>query len=331
MGVMPAGKAPEARAMAKTRKSDEWRRALWRYRNAYLFIAPFYVLFLVFMLFPILFSFWLSFQKWNGIIPPKYTGLSNYVLLLHDSLFWRALANTLIFTVVTVSVSSALAIVLAVFLNSVRVLRHFYRGVFFLPTIVSLVVISLIWKLILNSEVGLINELIHRFGYWWESMTGHVPAWTEKSYHFLDNPRPLVPLLTIAFVNVWGVVGYNTVIYLAAIQAIPLNLYEACRIDGASPIQRFFYITLPLLRPTIYFVVLITTIDSLQVFVLPSLMTPNNEATISIVYYVFRNAFEFYRMGFASAAAYVLFALTAVLGIAIRLTLGSETRWVPEE
>lgn len=312
-------------------KALQWWKTLKRHRNAYLFIAPFYVLFCVFLLFPIGFSFWLSFQKWNGIMPPVYVGGANYLGLLRDHMFWRALSNTMIFTVFTVTVSSVIAILLAVFLNAVRVLRHFFRGVFFLPAIVSLVVISLVWKLILNSEVGLINEMIHRFGMWWGTLTGSVPAWAQKTYRFLDHPNPWVPLLTIAFVNVWGVVGYNTVMYLAALQSIPVNLYEASRIDGATPIQRFFYVTLPLLRPTIYFVVLITTIDSLQVFVLPSLMTPNNEATISLVYYLFRNAFEFYRMGFASAAAYVLFALTAILGIAIRLILGRETRWVPEE
>ncbi|MGC8740862.1 MAG: carbohydrate ABC transporter permease [Candidatus Sumerlaeaceae bacterium] len=312
-------------------KAPQWWKSLKRHRNAYLFIAPFYVLFLVFMVFPIAFSFWLSFHKWNGIMPAVYVGWANYAWLFRDHLFWRALANTFVFSLFTVVVSSAMAITLAVFLNAVHLFRHFFRGVYFLPAIVSLVVISLVWKLILNSEVGLIVEMIHRAGAWWASLTGSVPAWVQKTYRFLDHPNPWVPLLTIAFVNVWGVVGYNTVIYLAALQSIPLNLYEACRIDGASAIQRFFFITLPLLRPTIYFVVLITTIDSLQVFVLPSLMTPNNEATISLVYYLFRNAFEFYRMGFASATAYVLFALTAILGIIIRLTLGSETKWAPEE
>ncbi len=327
-----------ASAAAKTNVSPSrrasvggWWRSLPRYRNAYLFIAPFYVLFGVFMLFPIAFSLWLSFYRWNGISPPAFTGWANYFGLVRDPLFWRVLVNTAVFTIVTVVVSSSLAIVLAVFLNTVRFLRAFYRGVFFLPAIVSLVVISLVWKVMLNSEVGLINELIHRVGVIWENLTGWMPAWTRKSWHFLDHPNPWVPLLTIAFVNVWGVVGYNTVIYLAALQGIPINLYEASRIDGASAFQRFFFITIPLLRPTIYFVVLITTIDSLQVFVLPSLMTPNNEATMSIVYYLFRHAFEFYRMGYASAAAYVLFAITVVLGVMIRLTLGRESRWMPEE
>lgn len=302
-----------------------------QHRNAYLFIAPFYLLFLGFMVLPICFSLGLSFFKWNGITEPVFVGWSNYLGLARDPLFWRALVNTLVFGAVTVGLSSVLAIMLAVFLNSVRVGRQFYRGVFFLPSVVSLVVISLVWKLILNSEVGLVNEAIHRVGDLLAGVLGEAPRWTRRSYHFLDNSRPWVPLLTLALVNVWGVLGYNTVIYLAALQAIPLNLYEACRIDGATPLQRFFFVTLPLLRPTIYFVVLMTTIDSLQVFVLPSLMTPNNEATISVVYYLFRNAFEFYRMGFASAAAYVLFGLTLLLGLVIRLTLGRETRWAPEE
>jgi ABC-type sugar transport system permease subunit len=310
---------------------SQWWKSVERHRNAYLFIAPFYVLFLVFMVFPIGFSLWLSFYKWNGITQPVFAGWANYAGLVADPMFWRALVNTLVFTVITVVASSVVGVVLAVFLNSVRFLRSFFRGVFFLPAIVSAVVIALIWKLILNSEVGLINELIHRVGLWWGALTGAVPAWAQTSWHFLDHPNPWVPLLTVAFVNVWGVVGYNTVIYLAALQGIPVNLYEASRIDGATPLQRFLFITVPLLRPTIYFVVFITTIDALQIFVLPNVMTPNNEATMSVVTYLFRNAFEFYRMGYASAAAYVLFALTAVLGIGIRLTLGRETRWMPEE
>jgi ABC-type sugar transport system permease subunit len=310
--------------------STLWRE-IARKRNAYLFIAPFYIIFIVFMVYPIGYSLWLSFYNYNGIMAPQFVGWRNYLHALQDEGFRRALANTAVFTVLTVICSSVIAIFLALFLNQVRFLRQFYRGLFFVPAIVSLVVVSLVWKLMLNSEVGLVNETVRVVGRWIGSLLGSTPAWAQHKYHFLDHPNPWVPLLTVTFVNIWGVVGYNTVIYLAGLQSIPAHLYEAARMDGASPIQQFFRVTLPLLRPTMFFVFLTTTIDSLQVFVLPSLMTPNSEATMSIVYYLFRNAFEFYRMGYASAIAYILFALTVTLSLALRGTLGRNTRWDPEE
>ena len=131
----------------------------------------------------------------------------------------------------------------------------------------------------------------------------------------------------MAFVNVWAAVGFNTVIYLAGLQGIPSHLYEVSRIDGATPFQNFRNITLPLLRPTTFFVVLISMIDALQVFVLPSVMNRGASSTMTIVYYLFQNAFEFYRMGYASAVAYMLFAITVCAALLIRLTLGSSTRW----
>jgi multiple sugar transport system permease protein len=309
--------------------------SLWseirRNRNAYLFIAPFYIVFLTFMIFPIGFSLFLSLFRWNGIMAPRFVGLLHYQRALSDDGLLNALINTAVFTALTVGLSSVIGIVLAVFLNSVKFLKRFYRGVFFVPAIVSLVVVSLVWKLILNSEVGLVHESLSAFGRALGPLLGYVPEWTQVRHHFLDNQNRLVPLLTITFVNVWGVVGFNTVIYLAGLQGIPAHLYEASRIDGATPLQDFFHITLPLLRPTVFFVVLISMIDAMQVFVLPAVMNRNAESTMTIVYYLFRNAFEFYKMGYASAIAYLLFGITVVLGISLRLTLGRNTRWAAEE
>jgi multiple sugar transport system permease protein len=128
-------------------------------------------------------------------------------------------------------------------------------------------------------------------------------------------------------VHVWAVVGFNTVIYLAGLQGVPAHLYEVARIDGATKFQRFRYITLPLLRPTTFFVVLISTIDALQVFVLPNVMKRDSEATMTIVYYLYRNAFEYYKMGYASAIAYLLFGITVILGASLRATLGRHSEW----
>lgn len=279
------------------------------------------------MLLPICFSFYLSFQRWNGIMAPSFAGLQHYVHAFTDPGLLNALKNTTIFTFLTVIVSTSAGLGLALFLNSVRVLKRFYRGVFFIPAIVSLVVVSLVWKLILNSEIGLFREVMLMIGRGVKPYLGHIPVWALRKYKFLDNSNPLIPLLTMTMVHVWAVVGFNTVIYLAGLQGVPSHLYEVARIDGASKPQRFRYITWPLLRPTTFFVVLISTIDALQVFVLPNVMKRDSEATMTIVYYLYRNAFEFYKMGYASAIAYLLFAITVALGATLRATIGRHSEW----
>jgi len=279
------------------------------------------------MLLPIGFSLLLSLQRWNGIMAAEFVGLSHYRKALSDPGLLNALKNTAIFALLTVTISTVTGLGLALFLNTVRVMKRFYRGVFFVPSIISLVVVSLVWKLLLNSEVGLLNFLLDSLGEWLRPIVGHTPAWTTRQIRLLDNPHPLVPLLTMTLINVWAVVGFNTVIYLAGLQGIPSHLYEVSKIDGATPFQNFRYITLPLLRPTTFFVVLISSIDALQVFVLPNVMKRDSEATMTVVYYLYRNAFEFYQMGYASAIAYLLFAMTALLSICIRTTLGRRAQW----
>lgn len=297
-----------------------------RNRNAYLFIAPFYLFFAVFMLFPIAFSLYLSFLHWNGIMAPRPAGWENYRNALSDPSLQNAIYNTAVFTLLTVTLSVVLGLTLATFLNSVTLLKRFYRSIFFVPSIVSLVVVALVWKLILNSEVGLFFEMFHRVGEYLAALNYPIPEWMLHGVSFLDSPRPIIPLLTIVMVNVWANVGFSTVIFLAGLQGIPAHLYEVGRIDGATPRQNFWYITLPLLRPTLYFVVFISTIDAMQVFVLPNVMNRESESTMTIVYYLYRNAFEFYKMGYASAIAYLLFGLTVALGLLIRLIFGSDFR-----
>lgn len=296
-------------------------------RNAYLFISPFYLMFLCFMLFPIAFSFVLSFQHWNGIMSARFAGLSNYRAVFNDAGFLNALKNTTAFTGITVGLSLVISLALALFLNTVRIFKRFYRAIFFVPAIVSLVVVSLVWKLILNSEVGLLREALTYTSDLLIRVFGMAPEWMTQPVRLLDNPAPFVPLLTIILVNVWAVVGFNTVIYLAGLQSIPSHMYEASKIDGATPFQNFRYITWPLLQPTTFFVVLMSTIDALQVFVLPNVMKRDSESTMTVVYYLYRNAFQFYHMGYASAIAYVLFGITVLLGIILRLTLGRKASW----
>lgn len=330
--VTAAGSAT-VRAAGAGRDWARLGRDIRRNRNAYLFIAPFFTMFALFMAFPIALSLRRSFQSWNGIMAPKEVGLANYREALADPGLLNALANTLIFAVVTVTLSVALGLGLALFLNSVRVMKRFFRAIFFIPAVVSLVVVSLVWKLILNSEVGLARALVEQAGLALAGLTGATgpPVWSTGPLRLLDSPDPTVQLLSMTLVNVWAVVGFNTVIFLAGLQGIPRHLYEASRIDGATSRQDFRHITLPLLRPTMFFVVLMSTIDAMQVFVLPRVMNRDSDATMTIVYYLYQNAFEYQKMGYASAIAYLLFGLTVALGLAVRATLGRESRWVGAE
>lgn len=316
------------------RPDAPWRalcKQIQRNRNAYLFIAPFYLLFAVFMVFPIGFSLYLSFLDWNGIMQPQPAGWANYHKALHDPSLHNAMLNTAIYTLCSVALSLAVGLALALFLNSLRLLKRVYRSIFFIPSVISLVVVGLVWKLILNSEVGLLREGLRVFGDALFSVGLPVPECIGPACHILDNPNPLVPLLTMVFVGTWVNVGFSTVIFLAGLQGIPAHLYDVSRIDGATRLQNLRYITLPLLRPTMFFVVFITTIDALQMFVLPNVMNRDSESTMTIVYYLYRNAFEFYRMGYACAIAYLLFALSLALGFAIRMLFGSDVRWaVPD-
>ncbi len=306
------------------------RPTLWheikRQRNAYFFIAPFFTVFLLFMVFPIGYSAALSLTRWNGIVEAQFVGLDHYRRAMADENFHRALLNTLIFSALTVTISVVVGLTLALFLNSVRFFQRFFRSVFFIPSVVSLVVVALLWKMILNSEVGMFNEAVRGFGVFMAWIGFKTPEWTHHQYRFLDSSRHFVPLLTMTLVNVWGVVGFNTVIFLAGLQGIPSTMYEVAHMDGATWKQDLRYVTLPMLRPTMFFVVLITTIDSLQVFVLPNVMNRGAASTMTVVYYLFQNAFEFYRMGYASAIAYVLFALTLIFSIIIRLVMGRRGR-----
>jgi ABC-type sugar transport system permease subunit len=329
-----------ARFSNRAPRTAPWVRFLAQYGHAYLFISPFFVLFTIFLLFPILYSFYLSFHAWNGILEPRWVGLANYWRALNDAQFLRALANTALFTGISVTLTTAGALAMALMLNSVRTLRTFFRGVFFLPSIVSLVVVSIVWKILLNSQIGLLPETLEALRSLITSITGTAPAWLSETNHvrLLDSsahapaiPALSVPLLTLILINFWAGVGFSTVIYLAGLQSIPTQLYEAAIMDGANRTQCLWHITIPMLQPTTFFVVIMGTIDALQVFVLPNVMTRDSEATMSVVYFLFRQAFEYQRMGYASAVAYILFFLTVALGYLLHRWLGRNRGWSRSE
>ena len=216
---------------------QKWKE-IYKGRWPYLFISPFYLLFLIFGVYPILFSLYLSFTEWKGLGPIKIVGWKNFELLLKDKLFWHAMANGVILFLMYVPIMTLLALVLAVMLNSKRVRGfRFFRTLLFIPYIMNIVAAGFTFLLLLNQKYGLVNALLGIF---------NIPPvpWLESVW----GSRVSLCLLVI-----WAWLGYNMVIMLAGLQTIPSELTEAALIDGASPIQAFFYITIPLMRPVILF------------------------------------------------------------------------------
>jgi multiple sugar transport system permease protein len=267
--------------------------------EAYLYLLPTFVGLILFSLGAIIFSVGISFTDWDILQPPHWVGLSNYVRLFTTPLNWQVFGNTLYYTAVIVPVGTALALGLALALN--RGLRGIVilRGLYFLPVISSTVAVSLVWSWLYNQQFGLINYLLSLVG-----ITG--PAW-------LADTRTAMPAVII--MSIWKGLGYNMVIFLAGLQGIPQELYEAAKIDGAGAWARFRYVTLPLVSPTTFFVVVLSTVAAFQVFDQTYVMTNGGPAysTTTLALFIYQNAFQWFHMGYAAALSYVLFAAVAVV------------------
>jgi multiple sugar transport system permease protein/raffinose/stachyose/melibiose transport system permease protein len=269
------------------------------------FAAPFVILFGIFLALPILAAFVLSFTSFGlrdlqNPIGASFVGVQNYVDLLADPKFWKSLGNTVYFVVVGVPATLAIGLVIASALSrGITRFRTAFRVGYYLPVITSIVAIAVVWRFLLNPDVGLINVLLRNIG-----VAG--PDW-------LANPSLAMP--SIIAMAVWRNVGFAMVVFVAGMQAIPAMLYEAASIDGAGRWQSFRYVTLPMLRPTILFMLVITTIGYLQLFEEPFVMTDGGplDATLSVTMYMYQQGFEFFHQGYASAIAYVLFVIVAVV------------------
>jgi multiple sugar transport system permease protein len=274
------------------------------------FIAPNLASVLVFLLFPLLFSLFISFTSWDLFSAPVPVGLRNYIrLLTADPLFWTAVRNTVAFVVLTIVPSILLSLLLAALLKEKLGGLGLFRTALFLPVVSSTVAVSVIWRWIFTSDGGFLNWLI--------SLVGIAPVGWLTDEHWA--------LVSVAIASVWKSVGLSTVILLAAMQGVPDVLYEAALIDGAGPWRRFRSITIPLIVPTISFVVVILTINSFQVFDQVYVLTggAGGPGTSTYVYglMLFQNAFRFFNMGYASAMAWLLFlALIVLTFIQLRLT-----------
>jgi len=282
-------------------------RELIRQRYSYLFIAPAVLLFSVFVLIPVIASFYLSFTKYNMLNPSVWVGLDNYrQIFFHDPRFWKALQNTTLYVIGVVPVGIAISLLLAIAIDQKIRFKNFYKAIFFMPVVTSVIATSVIWKwLFAGEKYGLINHWLIKLGInpidWLMS-----PTWT---------------LPAIMIMSIWAGLGYNMILLLAGLQTIPATLYEGAEIDGANSWYKFWHITLPLLRPTLLFAVIMSMINSFQLFEQVYIMTAGSgegvggvlDCALSLVAYLYEKGFQRFEMGYASAIAYILFAIILII------------------
>lgn len=269
--------------------------------TSYAFLLPSMVIMLTFLVFPILYALYISFHQWFGILPPKYIGLENYRRLLQDGAFHASLKVTGLYALMVVPTLTFASLVVAVILNQKIRFQNLYKGLIYVPVIASATVVSLIWKWIYNADFGILNWLMSALG---------LP---ERIW--LGDTRLALP--SIALMAIWQSLGYYMVMYFAGLQSIPPQLPEAAEIDGASRLQIFWHITVPLLRPVMLMVIVMATIGSFQVFDAVYVMTFGGPAnsTSSIVWLIYQKAFVAFQMGSASAMGIILFLVIFVISI----------------
>ena len=261
------------------------------------FVLPALVGTMIFIVIPVFFSFYLSFCHWDLLTKIKFVGFENYITLLTSPSFGLILKNTFVFALSTAIIAIIIPLILAAVLNNKIRGTEFFKTAYFLPFITPMIVVAIAWEWIFDPNNGLLNYIL------------------KANINWLYDTK--TAMLALIIVSSWKLIGYNMVILLSGFSGINQNLYEASKIDGANQIQTFFRITLPLLSPTIFFVMVITTISSFQVFDLIYLMTQGGpmDSTNVLVYWIYKNAFEFFNIGEASAGAYILFLIILLLTI----------------
>lgn len=265
----------------------------------YLLVSPYLLHFALFVAFPVIFSIVLTFHDWNIIGPMKFAGLGNFEKLFQDRYFFKAMLNTLLFLVIHIPLQIAVALALAVTLNSNIRFRAFFRGAFFLPVVVSGVVVTILWQQLYGFETGILNRLL---------ITAGLPR-----VGWLNDPNWAMP--AIAIMATWKNVGLYIILFLVGLQSVPPQYYEAAELEGASKWQQFRYITLPSINPTIFTVVVLSTIGGFSLFIEPYVMTGGGplNSTLSAVLYIYKQAFFYYHMGYAATLG--LFFALLILGV----------------
>jgi len=284
------------------------REALW----AYAFIAPWTVGFLIFTIGPMLASLFFSFTDYNIIDSPRWIGMTNYVNLFHDDLFWHALGVTFKFAVIALPLGMVFSYTIAVLLNSKIKGINIWRTLYFLPSVIAGVAVALLWGRIFDPKFGILNPFLEKFG-----IQG--PGW-------LSAPQWAITALVI--MSLWGG-GGNVIIYLAGLQGVPTDLYDAAKVDGATGWQRFRYVTLPMTTPVIFYNLVLGLIGTFQYFTEVYVLTngAGGPARSTLFYnlYLYQNAFKYFHMGYASTMAWVLFIIVLVLTL---LIFRSSELWV---
>jgi multiple sugar transport system permease protein len=278
----------------------------------WLFVSPVVLGICLFQVYPTLFSLYVSFTEWDLLSPPRWVGFRNYVeLFTTDRFFLQTLSNTGFYTFGVVLPTIVISLFLAVLLNQNIRGKHLYRAIYFVPVVAPAVAVALLWRWLYEPNFGVINSFLRLFG-----IQG--PAWLGSTKW---------ALYAVIIEAIWAGLGFNIVIFLAGLQSISREYYEAAEIDGANGVQRFFYITLPLLSPVTFFVLVIGFIGTFQDFTVPYVMTQGGpaNATQLMVMYLYGLAFRLQRMGQASAVAYAVFIV--IVGLTI-LNFAVERKWV---
>jgi ABC-type sugar transport system permease subunit len=280
-------------------------------RVSYFLLLPYVGYFFVFMAYPLLFAFYLTFHEWAIISPQRpFVGLQNYIHLLHDEVFWTSIRNVLVYLSINLPAQMILSLLLALLVNQKLRFRGFFRSVFFMPSVVSGVVVSTVFLWLYSPQFGLLNYYLGMIG---------IPP--QRWITSVSQAMPSISLMAS-----WRQVGYFAVIYLAGLQAIPPVLYKASSVDGASGWYQFWHITLPLLNPTILLVLMVSTIWGFLVFTEPFVMTEGGplNATTTPALYLYFEAFRYLRMGYAAT-------IGVVLGVIILIMNVVEKKWVERE
>ena len=292
------------------------------YWRQYLAISPFFLVFVGFNLIPVLFTLYLAFQRWDGLGDMQFAGLDQFEFLVHDPTFWLSVRNTIVIWVLGTFPMLFVALVIAVLLNAGVRFTPFYRIAYFLPNVTSLVAVALFFFAIFSSSNGLVNAVLHLL---------HLPQ-----VQWLQNPFAIK--VVIALLMSWQWTGYNAIIYLAGLQTIPTQLYEAAQLDGAGPVRIFRHITIPLLRPIILFTLIVSTVTGLQSFTEPQVLfgstasvNPNSggpgQAGLTMMLYFYHQAFDNNDYGYGAAIVWALFLLILLfVVINWRLVARSERR-----
>lgn len=290
----------------QVKTGDRFSRQTKRDMVAYSFIAPNFIGFAVFTLGPVIFAFILAFLKWDGNNPMQFAGLDNFAMMIGNKRFLASLKNTLLYCIATVPLTLATALGLAVLLNQKIKGRNFFRTVSFFPYVASLVAVAAVWNMLFSpAKSGPINMILYNLGVAAKSL----PKWSaDKDW----------VIFTVVLFSVWKNMGYYMVIYLAGLQGINGELYEAGSLDGANAWQRFRYITWPQLQPTTFFVTIILTINCFKVYDVVYMLAGGNtgvltESAIVLVYHIYEEAFRNWNLGYASAVSMVLFLIVLVI------------------